>query len=197
MSARFSKSVAAGIVAGLILTICVMHSGFAKSPAATPAQKQTPAPLPWQQVQLLADVMQLVKQDYVQPVDDTTLINNAIRGMLAGLDPHSAFLDKSDYQQMQIITSGQFGGLGLEVTQQDDAVVVIAPIDDTPAAQAGIKTGDVILKVNSTALDGLSLDQAVALMRGANGTKVTLTILRRGAAKPLEFTMTRAEVHVA
>ncbi|MGH8281536.1 MAG: S41 family peptidase [Gammaproteobacteria bacterium] len=170
-----------------------MPTAFA-APSPAPSATTT---LPWQQVQLLADVMQLVKQDYVRPVDDTTLINSAIRGMLAGLDPHSAFLDKSDYQQMQIITSGQFGGLGLEVTQQDGAVVVISPIDGTPAAQAGIKTGDTILKVDSTALDGLSLDQAVALMRGASGTKVTLTILRRSTAKPLEFTLTRAEVHVA
>ncbi|MGH8283896.1 MAG: S41 family peptidase [Gammaproteobacteria bacterium] len=197
MSARFSKSVVAVIVPGLMLTVCAMSTAFAKPPAAAPAQKQTPASLPWQQVRLLADVMQLVKQDYVQPVDDTTLINSAIRGMLAGLDPHSAFLDKSDFQQMQIITSGQFGGLGLEVTQQDGAVVVISPIDGTPAARAGIKTGDIILKVNDAALDGLSLDQAVTLMRGATGTQVTLTILRRGVAKPLEFTLTRAEVHIA
>ncbi|MGA9853162.1 MAG: S41 family peptidase [Gammaproteobacteria bacterium] len=197
MSAMFSRFVTMAAGLASIIALGIMAPVFAVPPAA-PAQKQTQsqAALPWQQVRLLADVMQLVKQDYVQPVDDTTLINSAIRGMLAGLDPHSAFLDKSDFQQMQIITTGQFGGLGLEVTQQDGAVVVVSPIDGTPAAQAGIHTDDIILKVNGTALDGMTLDQAVALMRGAPGSKVTLTILRSSAAKPLDFTLTRAEVHV-
>ncbi|MGB9428420.1 MAG: S41 family peptidase [Gammaproteobacteria bacterium] len=197
MSVRYFKSRIAA--AGLALTVmfgCAPFA-FAASPPAAPAQNPAQAPLPWQQVRLLVDVMQLVKQDYVQPVDDTALINNAIRGMLAGLDPHSAYLDKNDYQQMQIITTGQFGGLGLEVTQQDGAVLVVSPIDGTPAAQAGIETGDVIVRVNGTALDGLTLDQAVTLMRGKTGTAVTLTVLRRGAPKPLTFTLTRAEVHVS
>lgn len=165
--------------------------------AAGDATAKTAAPLPWQQVQLLADVMQLVKQDYVEPVDDKTLINNAIRGMLAGLDPHSAFLDKNDYQQMQIITTGDFGGVGLEVGMQDGQVVVISPIDGTPAARAGIRAGDAILKVNGTALDGMSLDDAVNLMRGRAGTRVTLTILHAGGNTPQDLTLTRSDVHVA
>lgn len=195
MSAAFPKSIVMviGFTWGVMLG--TMSPAFATPPAAPAAQPQ--APLPWQQVQLLADVMQLVKEDYVQPLDDKTLINDAIRGMLAGLDPHSAFLDKSDYQQMQIMTTGQFGGLGLEVTQRDGAVVVISSIDDTPAAKAGIRTGDVIVRVNGTALDGMGLDDAVALMRGAPGTSITLTILRRGVEKPLDFRLTRSEVHVA
>ncbi|MGA9855424.1 MAG: S41 family peptidase [Gammaproteobacteria bacterium] len=179
------------------MALAVMAPVNAASTNAPAPHTQAQVPLPWQQVRLLADVMQLVKEDYVQPVDDTTLINNAISGMLAGLDPHSAFLDKNDYQQMQIITTGEFGGLGLEVTQQDGAVVVISPIDGTPAAQAGIQTGDIILQVNGTSLDGMNLDNAVALMRGKPGTAITLTILRHGVAKPLEFKLTRAEVHMA
>jgi carboxyl-terminal processing protease len=175
--------------------LCTFISTANAAPASKPARSQTP--LPWEQVRLFADVMQLVKQDYVKPVDDATLINNAISGMLSGLDPHSAFLDKNDYQQMQIITTGEFGGLGLDVTQQDGAVVVISPIDGTPAAQAGVKSGDIILQVNGTSLDGMNLDNAVALMRGKPGTAVTLTILRHGAAKPLEFKLVRTEVHMA
>ncbi|MGH8293764.1 MAG: S41 family peptidase [Gammaproteobacteria bacterium] len=181
--------------AGLVMALAFGAAlpALAAAPSAAPAATTA---LPWQQVKLLADVMQLVKQDYVAPVDDTTLINNAIRGMLAGLDPHSAYLDKSDFQQLQIITTDRFGGLGLEVTQQDGAVTVVSPIDGAPAAKAGMQSGDVIVRVNNTALDGMPLDQAVALMRGTPGTTVTLLVLRRGASKPLSFTLTRAEVHL-
>ena len=181
--------------AGLVLALALgrVSPAFAAPPTTAPAATTA---LPWQQVKLLADVMQLVKQDYVEPVSDATLLTNSIRGMLAGLDPHSAYLDKSEYQQLQIITSDQFGGLGLEVTQQDGAVMVISPIDGTPAAKAGIQSGDLILRVNGTALDGLTLDQAVALMRGKPGTVVTLTVLRRGVAQPLSFTLTRTQVHL-
>lgn len=177
----------------LALTLGMAPSTFAASSTVAPTATTA---LPWQQVKLLADVMQLVKQDYVEPVNDTTLIHNAIQGMLAGLDPHSAYLDKSDYQQLQIITTDQFGGLGLEVTQQDGAVMVVSPIDGTPAAKAGMQTGDIIVRVNNTALDGLPLDQAVTLMRGKPGTAVTLTVLRHGVSKPLTFTLTRAEVQL-
>ena len=195
MSSVFRKSVVRVIGFALGIALAAPAPVFAAAPPAPATQPQSR--LPWQQVRLLADVMQLVKEDYVQPVSDKTLIDNAIGGMLAGLDPHSAFLDKADYLQMQTLTTGQFGGLGLEVTQQNGAVVVISPIDGTPAARAGIQAGDVIVRVNGTALDGMSLDDAVALMRGAPGTGVTLTILRRGVNKPLDFRLTRSEVHVA
>ncbi|MDE2069787.1 MAG: S41 family peptidase [Gammaproteobacteria bacterium] len=193
MLVHFPKSGlgAAGLV--MALALGAVLPAFAATPSAAPAAATA---LPWQQVKLLADVMQLVKQDYVAPVDDTTLIDNAIRGMLAGLDPHSAYLDKGDFQQLQIITTDRFGGLGLEVTQQDGAVTVVSPIDGTPAAKAGMQSGDVIVRVNNTALDGMTLDEAVALMRGKPGTTVTLLVLRRGATKPLSFTLTRAEVHL-
>ena len=194
MLVHLSKS-APGIAA-LVLAFAFGAALPASAAAPTTAPAATTA-LPWQQVKLLADVMQLVKQDYVAPVDDTTLINNAIRGLLAGLDPHSAYLDQGDFQQLQIITSDRFGGLGLEVTQQDDAVTVLSAIDGTPAAKAGLQSGDVIVRVNNTALDRMTLDQAVALMRGKPGTAVTLLVLRRGASQPLSFTLTRAEVHLA
>ncbi len=197
MFTAYTKSSAFIFTSMLVMAFGIMTAAVAAPTTAPAARTQATIPLPWQQVRLLADVMQLVKEDYVQPVDDTTLINNAISGMLAGLDPHSAYLDKSDYQQLQIITTGEFGGLGLEVTQEDGAVVVISPIDGTPAAQAGIQSGDVILQVNGTSLDGMSLDSAVTLMRGSPGTTITLTVLRHGLSKPLVFTLTRSEVHMA
>ncbi|HEX5340653.1 MAG TPA: S41 family peptidase [Gammaproteobacteria bacterium] len=170
--------------------------------AAPVAKSDSPPPgaapqLPWQDVRLLVDVMQLVKQDYVQPVDDKTLIHSAIRGILSGLDPHSAFLDKADFEQMQSFTTGNFNGLGLEVGMDQGQIVVISPIDNTPAAKAGIRAGDAILRVNGTALDGLGLDQAVKLIRGAAGSQVTLTVLHPDADKPVDIRLVRAEVHLA
>ncbi|MDE2197267.1 MAG: S41 family peptidase [Gammaproteobacteria bacterium] len=191
MSAKYRKLVVffSGVTLGAAIGALPLAFASGDSPI--------PAALPWQEVRLLADVMQLVKQDYVEPVSDKTLLENAIRGMLAGLDPHSAFLDKTDYQQMQILTTGNFGGLGLEVGMDNGAVVVISPIDDTPAARAGIRPGDVILRVNGTALDGMSLDDVVGLMRGPPGSSVTLTVLHRAADKPLDIKLMRAEVHIA
>ena len=196
MFTRPLKSPLVSVGLGLAFACSVLPPALAAPPPATMAPAASTA-LPWQQVRLLADVMQLIKQDYVQPVSDTTLLNSAMRGMLSGLDPHSAFLDAQDYQQMQVITSGEFGGLGLEVTEENGAVVVVSPIDGTPAAKAGVRSGDVIVKVNGTALDGLSLDDAVALMRGAPGSQVSLTVLRKGVPQALNFNLTRTEVHVA
>jgi carboxyl-terminal processing protease len=170
----------------------------AAPPAKTDAEQSRPATqLPWQDVRLLVDVMQLVKQDYVQPVDDKTLIQSAIRGILSGLDPHSAFLDKADFDQMQTFTTGDFNGLGIEVGMDQGQIIVISPIDDTPAAKAGIQAGDAILRVNGTALDGMGLDQAVKLIRGVAGSQVTLTILHPNADKPVDVKLTRAEVHLS
>jgi carboxyl-terminal processing protease len=171
--------------------------------AATPVTKAdsqpsaTAAQLPWQDVRLLVDVMQLVKQDYVQPVDDKVLLHSAIRGILSGLDPHSAFLDKSEFEQIQTFTTGDFNGLGIEVGMDQGQIIVISPIDDTPAAKAGIQAGDAILRVNGTALDGMGLDQAVKLIRGTAGSQVTLTILHANADKPVDIKLTRAEVHLS
>jgi len=161
------------------------------------APTQAKSQLPWKQVRLLVDVMQLVKEEYVHPVDDQTLIHNAIRGILSGLDPHSAFLNKADYQQMESFTTGTFDGLGMEVGLVQGQVVVISPIDDTPAAKAGIRPGDIILRVNGTSLDGLGLEQAVKLIRGTPGSQVTLTILHAHGDKPVDIKLTRAQVHLS
>ncbi|MGH8400482.1 MAG: S41 family peptidase [Gammaproteobacteria bacterium] len=184
------------VLAGSLLVMPVAQP--APPAAKTDDQPAKAAPqLPWQEVRLLVDVMQLVKQDYVQPVDDKTLIQSAIRGILSGLDPHSAFLDKADFDQMQTFTTGNFNGLGLEVGMDQGQIVVISPIDDTPAAKAGIQAGDAILRVNGTALDGLGLDQVVKMIRGVPGSQVTLTVVHANADKPVDIKLTRAEVHLS
>ena len=166
----------------------------ADSPPAKPAVK----PLPWDEVRQLADVMELVKEQYVEPVDDKTLLRNAIRGMLGNLDPHSDFLDRSAFQDMQDLTSGEYNGIGIDIAADDDgSIVVVSPIDGSPAARAGVQAGDQILKVNGTATDGLSLDQASELLRGKLGTPVTLTLLPEDSDKPYTVKLTREEVHVA
>jgi carboxyl-terminal processing protease len=179
----------------LILSLPLAAACAAPPPAAPP--KQTAAKdLPWEDVRLLVDVMQLVKDEYVEPVDDKTLIHGAIRGLLGNLDPHSDFLDKSEFSDMQSLTSGEFNGIGIDIGVQDDAIVIIAPIDGSPAARAGVKAGDEILEVNGTSLDGLSLDQASDLLRGKPGSTVTLSLLPAGADKPVSVKLIREEVHV-
>ncbi|HEU5399460.1 MAG TPA: S41 family peptidase [Gammaproteobacteria bacterium] len=183
----------------LSFLLCLPLAAVAAAPQAdVPPNQPAPKDLPWEDVRLLVDVMQLVKEEYVEPVDDKTLIHGAIRGLLGNLDPHSDFLDKSEFNDMQSLTSGEFNGIGIDVGLGDDnGVIVISPIDGSPAARAGIKSGDEILEVNGTSLDGLSLDQASELMRGKSGTAVTLTLLPEGSDKPRTVKLVREEVHVA
>jgi carboxyl-terminal processing protease len=150
----------------------------------------------YHQLDLFRDAFDLVRRDYVRPVADQELVSNAVEGMVSGLDPHSSYMDAKAFNDMKIQTSGQFGGLGLEVTQEDGLVKVIAPIDDTPAARAGIKTGDFIAGIDGVPIQGISLDDAIGKMRGTAGSKVTLTILRPGAKKPWDVALTRAIVVV-
>src|SRR5262249_11856481 len=124
------------------------------------------------------------------------LINNAIEGMVSSLDPHSSYMDAKTFADMQIQTKGEFAGLGLEVTMEDGLVKVISPIDDTPAAKAGLKTGDFVAAIDSTPVQGMSLNDAIDKMRGATGSKVSLTVLRPGAKKPFDVTLTRAVIRV-
>lgn len=152
--------------------------------------------LPLDELRTFTEVFAKVKNDYVEPVDDKKLLESAIRGMLAGLDPHSAYLDKEAYRDLQEGTSGEFGGLGIEVSMEDGLVKVIAPIDDTPAARAGVKAGDLIIKLDETPVKGMELADAVRLMRGEPGTNITLTIIREGEEKPLKFTITRDVIKV-
>jgi carboxyl-terminal processing protease len=150
----------------------------------------------YRQLNLFEDAFERVRADYVHPVDDNALVSSAIEGMVSGLDPHSSYMDTKEFADMQIETTGQFAGLGMEVTMEDGLVKVITPIDDTPAQRAGIKTGDYIAAIDGTPIQGMSLDDAIAKMRGPEGTKVTITVLRTGSKKPFDVSLVRAIVQV-
>lgn len=152
--------------------------------------------IPLQELQAFADVFARVKNDYVEEVDDKTLLENAVRGMLSGLDPHSAYLDSEEFKDLQAGTSGEFGGLGIEVGMEDGFVKVIAPIDDTPAQRAGIQAGDLIIRLDQAPVKGMTLGEAVKLMRGKPGSDITLTVVREGEDAPLSITITRAVIKV-
>jgi carboxyl-terminal processing protease len=147
--------------------------------------------LPLEELRVFAEVFGRIKNDYVEPVDDRKLLNYAIEGMLSGLDPHSAYLDEEDYRDLRVGTSGEFGGLGIEVGMENGFVKVISPIDDTPAKRAGVRSGDLIIRLDDRPVKGMSLDEAVKMMRGKPGTKIRLTIVREGQDKPLVITVVR------
>ena len=153
-------------------------------------------PIPVREIRTFTEVFAKIKEDYVEEVEDVQLLEDAIRGMLAGLDPHSAYLDEDEYAGLQEGTSGEFGGLGIEVSSEDGLIKVISPIDDTPAAEAGIEAGDVILRIDDSPVKGMSLNDAVKRMRGDPGSKIKLTISREGESEPLEFVLERAVVKV-
>jgi carboxyl-terminal processing protease len=160
------------------------------------AGKSDTETLPLEELRTFTEIFAKIKNDYVEPVEDKALLESAIRGMLAGLDPHSAYLVAEDYKELQAGTSGEFGGLGIEVGMEDGFVKVIAPIDDTPAMQAGVKSGDLIIRLNDTPVKGMSLSDAVKIMRGRPGTDITLTIVRDGENAPLKITVTRDVIRV-
>jgi carboxyl-terminal processing protease len=144
-----------------------------------------------------AEIFGRIKQDYVEPVDDNVLLEQAIRGMLSGLDPHSSYLDAEEYKELQVGTTGKFGGLGIEVGMEDGFVKVIAPIDDTPAQRAGVKAGDLIVRLDGKPVKGMTLPEAVSIMRGEPGSKINLTIVREHEDKPLTFSISRDIIKVA
>ena len=152
--------------------------------------------LPLNQLQAFSEVYLKIKQNYVQEVSDKELFDNAIKGMLQGLDPHSNFLNEKDFKDLKIGTKGEFGGLGIEVTMEDGFVKVISPIDDTPAFKAGVKPGDLIIEIDGGSVKGLSLNQAVDLMRGKVGEPILLSIARKGENGPLEIKIVRAKIKV-
>lgn len=160
------------------------------------ADKNKVENLPLKDLQTFVEILNRVKTDYVEPVSDEDLLENAVRGMLSGLDPHSSFLDKEEFAEINISTSGKFGGLGIEVQPFNGFVRVISPIDDTPAAKAGIQPGDLIIKIDETPVRGMSLTDAVKRMRGEPGSKITLTIMREGV-EPLAISMERAIINVS
>ena len=160
------------------------------------AQRAGLSPLPVEEMRAFTDVFEAIKRNYVEPVEDKKLFAEAINGMLTGLDPHSAYLDQDAFREMQVGTQGEFGGLGIEVGMEDGFVKVVAPIDDTPAARAGLKSGDLIIKLDDTAVKGMSLNDAVKRMRGKPNTKITLTVVRKGESAPFPVTLTRAVIKI-
>lgn len=156
------------------------------------AEKETKPQLPLDELRTFAEVYGKIKSDYVEKVEDKKLINEAINGMLTGLDPHSSFLDVDGFKDLQAGTQGEFGGLGIEVGMEDGLVKVISPIEDSPAFKAGIKSGDLIMQLDEKLVKGMSLNDAVKIMRGKPNTSIKLTILRKGENKPLYITLIRA-----
>lgn len=179
------------LTAGLLLGLLVAggHTVWAEN-------EQPDTDIPLEDLRTFTEVMSRIQQDYVEDVSDETLLRHAIRGMVSGLDPHSSYLDPEEYQQLQSGTRGEFGGLGIEVGMKDGFVEVIAPIEGTPAAEAGIQAGDTITRLDGEPVKGLSLQQAVDRMRGEPGSEITLTVVREGNNQPLEITIERAIIEV-
>jgi C-terminal processing peptidase-3. Serine peptidase. MEROPS family S41A len=184
---RLISAITASLLLGWVLT---------DVPMATAQTAQSASELPLEELRRFTEVYERVQRDYVESIDDETLIRNAIRGMLEGLDPHSAYLDAAEYEQLQEGTRGQFGGLGIEVGMEDGFVKVIAPIDGTPADAAGIQPGDLIMRIDGRSVRGLDLQQAVERMRGEPGTEIQLGILRDGQDSPIDVTLERAVIQV-
>src|ERR1044071_2066830 len=160
------------------------------------AERATRSALPIEELRPFTEVFGAIKTNYVEPVEDKKLITEAINGMLTGLDPHSSYLDAEAFKELQVGTQGQFGGLGIEVGMEDGFVKVISPIEDTPAFRAGVKPGDLIIKLDDTPVKGMSLNDAVKKMRGKPNTQITLTISRKGESAPVVVTLTRAIIRV-
>jgi carboxyl-terminal processing protease len=152
--------------------------------------------LPWQDARMLADVLERVKHDYVNPVDDHQLLQAAIRGMVSSLDPYSAYLDGDEYDEVKISSSGQYSGVGIEVSMEDEEVVVVSPFEGSPAAAAGIRPGDVIATIDGVPVNTTNLSDTIGRMRGKEGTTINIGILREGSAEPLQFTLKRSRVEL-
>ena len=194
-------NIRSGLLAG-----AAFAAGVAALPASGVLAGHFGIPLAWAQettradtyklLTLFGDVFERVRADYVEPVTDRDLIDNSLNGMLTGLDPHSSYMDAKQFRDMQVQTRGEFGGLGLEVTQDNGIIKVIAPIDDTPASRAGMKSGDLILSLDNMSVQGLSLNDAVDKMRGPPGSTIKLLIKREGTEKPLDVSMQREIIKV-
>jgi carboxyl-terminal processing protease len=184
--AKFMVVGLAGVLAGAALTLNL----------SAIADKDAQTALPVEELRAFTDVFARIKSDYVEPVEDKKLITEAINGMLTGLDPHSAYLDVEGFKDLQVGTQGEFGGLGIEVGMEDGFVKVVSPIEDTPAFKAGVKPGDLIIKLDDTPVKGMTLNDAVKRMRGKPGSNIKLTIARKGVDKPIVLTLTRAVIKI-
>ncbi|MGE4477250.1 MAG: S41 family peptidase [Stutzerimonas sp.] len=188
------STLALAILLGMQGTAWAQQSPTELAPAelGAPASK---APLPLEELRTFAEVLDRIKAAYVEPVDDKTLLENAIKGMLSNLDPHSAYLEPDAFAELQESTSGEFGGLGIEVGIEDGFIKVVSPIDDTPASKAGIEAGDLIVKIDGQPTKGMSMMDAVAKMRGKPGSSISLTLVREGG-QPFDVKLTRAVIKV-
>lgn len=187
-SPRAFSLVALGTAFGILLA--VGNGVFA-------GRSEKPVDIPLEDLQAFAEILNQVKMSYVEDIEDSALIENAIRGMLQGLDPHSSYLDSEEFSDMQVSTSGKFGGLGIEVQMADGFVRVVAPIDDTPAQRAGMQSGDLIIRIDDKPVKGMTLTDAVKMMRGEPGTDISLQVMREGERKPVDVELTRAIIKVA
>ena len=189
---RKTSSIFLGALVGVVATLLLTqpHTLLMGSAAGAAASDT------YGKLNLFGDVFERVRAAYVEKPDDSKLVESAINGMLAGLDPHSSYMDPKSFRDMQVQTRGEFGGLGIEVTMEDGLIKVISPIDDTPAAKAGVMANDIITHLDDEAVQGLTLNQAVDKMRGPVNTKIKLTIIRKGSDKPIEVTIVRDIIRV-
>src|SRR5687768_1409817 len=176
-AATVTAAFAAGVVVGPLVAAWAQDSG---------GRAET-----YRLLNLFGDIFERIRADYVEPVNDRDVIEHAINGMLTGLDPHSSYMNPRTYRDMQVQTRGEFGGLGIEVTQEGGYIKVISPIDETPAARAGVRAGDLITHLNGSTVQSLTLQEAVEQMRGERGTAIRITIRREGADRPIELSLTR------
>ncbi len=188
MSLRFKT-----LLPTLTLSVVLSMPSFAQ----TDVEEPTKTPIPLEQIRNFAEIFTRIKLNYVEPVSDEKLLEYAVEGMLNGLDPHSVYLKGERYEDLNEGTTGAFSGLGMEVIMEDGFIKVVAPIDDTPAAEAGIKTGDLIIRMDGKTVTGLSLNEATDRMRGTPGSKITLTILRESEPDPFDVVLTRAVVRLS
>ena len=179
-----------------VLAVGLLFGAMLTAGQSVLAQRKAESTLPLEDLRTFTEIFAKIKNDYVEPIEDKALLESAIHGMLAGLDPHSAYLVPEDYRQLQQGTSGEFGGLGIEVGMEDGFVKVIAPIDDTPASRAGMEAGDLIIRLDETPVKGMSLADAVKIMRGKPGTDIVLTVVREGRDRPFKVTITRDVIKV-
>lgn len=180
----------------LLLVTALTLFGIGLATGQSASNKKVEDPIPYDDLRTFAEIFGRIKSNYVEEVTDTALLENAIRGMLSGLDPHSSYLDAEEYQDLQESTSGRFGGLGIEVTLEDGFVKVITPIDDTPAQRAGVLAGDLIIRLDDKPVKNMTLNEAVNLMRGKPGTTIELMIMREGVENPFIISLERDEIRV-